>query len=401
MAASSSGKVTVCRGGVIDAGSIPIGRASPRNLVTVSDGGIIRTSSYVGIGRVSGNNGSSSNTLVVTGPGSLVVSAYLYVGGESRTGNKLIVADGGVVSNINTFSVGGLTSRRSMMVITNGGKLFTSGTISFAGGSSLSTTGLITGAGSMWNLGNGVLTLGSGTNNLLQIEDSGLVTNANAIRIGFSATARTNGLIVSRGGRLYSKGASSIGYTSGAADNSALVIGTGSLWDLGGENLTVGAATMPGNSLTIDGTGRVERVGLLTVATDNTLNMWGGTLVAGQATFQDGAQSVFRITEATTPGSGWGCLTVTNGSLTLGGGIHPVLRPGLLPPGSTRFDIMTNQGPGSISGVFSNAAHGSDIEVYAEDKPKSVGLFTVEIGTKNVSLIKFRQPHSGSVFMIH
>jgi hypothetical protein len=385
-ASSMSGLVTVTRGGRLSASGVIIGRSSPFNRLIVSEGGLLDTGA-LDVG--SGSNGDDSNTLYVTDSGTLIRPTVLRIGGR-RKGNKAIIANGAVVTNVATFQLGDTAGLDALLIITNGGKIYTTGVIDFGNNGAVACTGLVTGADSLWNPGAATFQVGEGTNNVIQVESSGLITNAGAVRIGAAATARGNRLVISTGGRVYSKAASAIGYTAGTADNAALATGSGSLWDLGFQNLAIGATNAPGNALTVADAARVENVALLSAASNNTLKLLGGTLVSAQATLQAGSDCVIGVAAATTPGAGWGFLAVTNGALTLGGTLKPTLLDDYVPASSDSFVIMTNEGPGSVAGVFANAGNGQTVAVYDSAGVQEGLSFTVEIGAKGVTLSGFR-----------
>lgn len=392
---SKSNNVTVRRGGrLVISTSAEIGRSSSFQTLTVADGGILEVDSPLYIGN--GNNGRNYNTVRITGPGTFVDRVANITYGSARTGNRFMLDDHAIVTNVTTLRVGDNSSVASLLSITDGGMFHTAGLADFGRGTSRACTGLVSGAGSIWNLGNQTLQVGQGTDNCLLIENGGIVTNAGAVRIGAAATASGNRLRVAVGGRVYSKAASAVGYTAGASNNLAWVGGAQSLWDLGAQSLTIGTATGAGNALTVD-SGIVTNINALTVHPKNSLNLLVGTISSASVALNPGSVTVVGIAGDSGPGAGWGRLA-SSGAHVLGGTLKPVLLSDFKPSGETAFVIMANTG-GSISGTFGNAGDGDTIPAYDEDLVTPVGEFTVAISATAVTL-HFVTPPGGTLLLV-
>ena len=210
---------------------------------------------------------ANNNSVRVTGAGSTWNNNGDLVVGATGAGNKLTVANGGVVNNNNGW-IGGSAVQQSQTVLQllNGddanslssGSRINSGSDDAAGLSINSTANnnaaLVTGAGSVWN-NNGNLTVGTdGSGNTLTIADGGAVYNvaqssnlnllqsANQLSSGLQVNATADGMI---------------GLNAGASNNAVTVTGAGSVWSTHG--LSVGYAGT-GNSLTITNSGAVNSV---------------------------------------------------------------------------------------------------------------------------------------------
>jgi T5SS/PEP-CTERM-associated repeat protein len=383
-------------GGQLMAGSstMTLGAGSPFNELVVSGGGVFVVGSmYVGNGA-----GGLSNTVLITGSNTVVDRTVTLI--PDSVGNRVVVANGATLSNVTAnLQIRGMGC---MLAATNGGRVFSSVTTAYVGygAESLACSGVVSGAGSVWSLGNKALLIGEGTGSVVLVDDAAVITNVSALRIGGTAAARGNGLVIASGGRVYSGGASAVGYAAGATGNVAVVTGSGSVWSLGGQSLSVGATNTPGNKLTIDNGGSVENVGSLSVGTCNTLEMLNGVLACRQAALQPGAESVVGVAAATEPGAGWGILRVTSGDLVLGGTLRVALRSGFVPSSSDRFTIMTRAGTGSVTGVFSNVGVGGYVKAYDNGGSREKGRFALEIGTGSVTLTGFRPVWPATVMLI-
>jgi hypothetical protein len=173
--------VIVRRGGHFQTATLSVGRANIWNSLLIQDGGFFQ-GSPVNIGI---NSGGDYNTLEIAGPDSRARIATLVIGsGGNRTGNKVIVANGGVLTNVTALSFGS-PAFQSGISVTNGGKVFSSGAVTVGPGASIACTGLVSGAQSRWTLGNGNLTIGSATavSNVFLVVDAATVTNVNALTV--------------------------------------------------------------------------------------------------------------------------------------------------------------------------------------------------------------------------
>ncbi|MDP6634317.1 MAG: PEP-CTERM sorting domain-containing protein [Phycisphaerae bacterium] len=258
------GQLNIMSGSQVDSGDAYIGSYSSSNgLVVVDDGqwdidGLLHVG-FSATGALNISNGghviadagfiSSSNTAVgsmtVSGAGSTWSSSgYLYVG--SFGPGDLIISDGGVVSN-------------------------TTGRIGHFGGSTGSAT---VDAGTWANTSQ--LVVGNSGQAVLDIANGGVVTNTLAVVGG-----RTQG------------------------DGAVTVSGSGSSWTCSGGLYIGGSDTDDGGTgvVTVNGGGLVDVAGVLKIWTDGTLNISGGSVIAGM--LEDGGST----------------LNFTSGSLTVGGDV--------------------------------------------------------------------------------
>jgi fibronectin-binding autotransporter adhesin len=232
-------------------------------------------------GYIGYNFPSSSNTVLVSDPGSVWQSTYVYLGQSGGANNQLIVTNGGrigssfavlgtgfgtgnsaIVTGANSswansygLSVGAYGSN-SLLIVTNGGTVYsgTNSGLGMLGASSVSNLAVVTDAESAWII-NGSLTVGQhgsgneldilnggkvtdtavtiggfpgGSNNLVLVSGAGSVwTNTFTLYVGeFNSSSNT--LIITNGGQVYS--GSSI--VQGPND-SVVISGIGSAWNSG------------------------------------------------------------------------------------------------------------------------------------------------------------------------
>jgi autotransporter-associated beta strand protein/T5SS/PEP-CTERM-associated repeat protein len=247
-----------------------VGRLGGNNSLTVSNGGAALGNPDTGflceliIG--GGNIGTSNNTALITGPGSIWHgNSTLQVGAGPGSGNRLIITNGGQVifgthgfigfdgtgvgisnsvlvtgpgsllqggldSEINYVLSVGYTSRGNTLTISNGGTV--SNTLGYIGQFAAGNSARVTGAGSSWQ-------------NLRDV----------AVGYGATATGGGNSLEISSGGAVTNGAEAFIGFHSGT--NQALVTGAGSIWQ-SYSNLWLGFdPNMGNNGLTISNGGAV------------------------------------------------------------------------------------------------------------------------------------------------
>jgi T5SS/PEP-CTERM-associated repeat protein len=91
-----------------NSGAVMIGNVGSDNSLTISNGGHVMVSGTSGTSNnwlsIGENAGANSNTVTVTGSNSqLTVAGWLEVGWGSNTGNKMLISDGGLVSDSNGY----------------------------------------------------------------------------------------------------------------------------------------------------------------------------------------------------------------------------------------------------------------------------------------------------------
>jgi T5SS/PEP-CTERM-associated repeat protein len=280
-ASSSNNTVTVTGTGsaLTNNSDLYVGYFGKANRMTISAGGAVHDETgYVGDGA-----SSSSNVVIITGPGS--VWSHDYAG---RAGNGLMVF--------------GESSTGNQMTTTNGGAVYSSNIIIGNATASSSNVVTVTGAGSVWNI-----TPGSGSGDL----EVGLGGPGNQLTISDGAAVHaTHGIM---------------GGTS--KNNVVTVTGTGSVWD-SMIDLTVGSDGVT-NTLTIGPGGTVVAtttyVSYLAGA-GNRINIEGGSLVSSNVTIGNlNCSSTGQITVdagnlIVTNATHNAVLEVLSGTLTLNGG---------------------------------------------------------------------------------
>ena len=262
-----------------------VGNTGSFNQLTISSGGtVFDATGYIGIGDYYDSTVGNSNTVLVTGAGSVWSNSSDLIVGSGGSFNQLTIANSGTVFNANGYVSGSGSNNMALvtgagsvwnnsgelsvgagsfnqMIITNGGTVFsTAGWVGSGFGAANSNTVLVTGAGSLWS--NSLrLTVGTyGSFNQLTIANGGTVLsdagwvgyqpgdNGNAVLVTGAGSVWSNSydilvgvyssfnqLTIINGGTVYSVGGGGqVGSQSDANSNSVLVADAGSLWDSGG-----------------------------------------------------------------------------------------------------------------------------------------------------------------------
>jgi fibronectin-binding autotransporter adhesin len=174
-AATNSTVIVTDAGSLIDhlGNDLRIGSSGTSGTMIVSNGAMVRTGGAVMLGN-SGN--ANSNSLIVTGSGTIFTNTGLLSVGGSGLSNYLSVANGGIVYS-GSATIG-------------------------SGNASSNNIAVVAGAGSQWVIG-GTMTVGDG--------------------------GASHQLIISNGGFVQS-GAIIVGHDGQSSNNMATVVGQGSLW---------------------------------------------------------------------------------------------------------------------------------------------------------------------------
>ena len=364
---SSNNSVTVTGSNSLwsNAGSVMVGNAGSGNSVIISNGGRVVVSgasnNWFAIGE---NDGAISNAVTVTGSNSsLDVAGWLEVGWGSNSGNSMVIADGGSVSDSNGYIgyTNGCSNNRVLvtgsnsvwtnadrlyvgydgnsnnLIISNGGKVLTSylrtghdvdssnNSILVTGGNSLLESGLNgstnismrIGANSSYDslvvnnkgkalsldsiaIGNGATVGTDAAYNSVLVYGGGIVQAMTNLYVGNQGSFNT--LTVSNGGSV-SDQTGYIGYDTNASNNSALVTGSNAIWS-NSVSLIIGNSGS-GNSLAITNGG--------TVLASNTIIGVSNTSM-GNSVLVSGSNSTLSNSGTITIGNlGSGTLTVANG----------------------------------------------------------------------------------------
>ena len=231
---------------------------------------------------------TSTNALLLVGPGGIVTNGSIYCYGVNGTG---IVTNGGVMSlstlcwgRTSAGSLGGLGNIFTVVGADSGGNL---STVSASGGLFVGASG--------GNAG------GFSTNNSMWIMQNGVVTNVPYVMVGGGATIDTNDngnyLVITNGGQLFaavSATISCIGYSTNCNNNYIYVGGafgsTNAQWNHAGNQLRIGGngignTIATNNTLIVASQGVVTNISTLTVGWDSTsinngVTVNGGSLYA-------------------------------------------------------------------------------------------------------------------------
>jgi len=260
-------------------GALIVGTNGAANRLVVSNGATVLAGSSSTLGHGGGFGGNAnSNSATVSGPGSLWSSRLDLIVGELGSANRLDVNSSGWVVNSNAFvgrsifspsntvlvtGSGSLWSNRAdlslggsgsgnLLVVSNGGWVVNSN--ASVGASSLGNLALVTGTNSTWSnradlyVGNGArenqLVVSDGalvvdnngvlgktvtsSNNFALVTGGGSIWN-NRLDLDIGRSGRDNQLIVSNGGWVANR-YGYLGRQPGSSNNFTLVTGSGSVW---------------------------------------------------------------------------------------------------------------------------------------------------------------------------
>ena len=187
--------MTVSSGGVVtNAGGITIGWWGAKGSgMVITNGGQFFSRNRIFFGGPDGS-GASSNTVTVTGVGSLwnLGGGEMDVGYATSSNHTVTVSSGGVVTNVGFIFIGyGAGDTGNSLVITNGGQVFSTGNNAAIGrvagvnSNSVSIGGALNGTNALWNLVGHTLTIGGtgATGNWMTVSSGGVLTNVSTLTI--------------------------------------------------------------------------------------------------------------------------------------------------------------------------------------------------------------------------
>jgi len=303
---SSSGNQALVTGSnslLQNSGNLTIGTASAGNVLVVSNGGHVASSgTTLFLGSQATANG---NRIIITGKGSVLDHASSMRVGTSGSDNQIIVTNGGALSiAIATyFGFGGGAGNNNLIWVTGSDSTWTNlGDVIFNGsgtgnvvrvenGASMLADNLnlntssnkvvVSGSGSAISV-NSTITLGfPGTDNLLVVTNGGSMVGS-SMRVGRSAATSNNSVVVTGGGSILQLGSMQVG------SNSATTFGLGSKvtvsdgGTLQADTITLGFL----NSASVSNNAGIYQFSTATpTITDNSTNSM--VLVNGTISFRD------------------------------------------------------------------------------------------------------------------
>ena len=290
---SSNNSVTVTgtNSAWTNTGSLSVGESGSGNRLVISNGGRVANLGQGTIGDLGTN--SSNNSVLVTGDGSTWTnSGDLYVGYQG-SGNSLVISNGGRVANFGEGTIGDRsTSSHNSVLVTGAGSTWASSNNLFVGSRGSSTSLVISNGGRVTNSGS----YGSIGDRSTSDNNSVLVTGSGSrwtmdVEFYLGDDGSSNSIVISDGGALENT-VGYIGYDQGS-NNSVLVTGASSTW-ANSATLSIGIGSSS-NSLVISDGGKVANtdgyIGDLSTSSNNSVLVTGtnsawtnsGNLVVGNA----------------------------------------------------------------------------------------------------------------------
>jgi T5SS/PEP-CTERM-associated repeat protein/autotransporter-associated beta strand protein len=293
---SSNNSVLVTGAGSLwtNSGDLFIGDAGSGNSLVISNGGKV----FNAMGYIGHESSAVGNLVTVTGSNSSWInSGDLYVGYAGQS-NRLVISDGGFVSNVNGYDDGvdPTDAYNSVLVTGSGSRWVNSGNLTF--GLAGHDNSLVISNGGIVSVGlNSIIgDLATASNNSVLVTGVGsLLTNSADLYVGNAGSG--NSLVISNGGRVAS-GDGIIGNFADSSNNSVLVTGSGSTWS-NSESLTVGVSGS--GTLTVANGASVVAATGITIASQSGSS---GTLNIGRFGTNDTAGTITAPTIAFGSGTG-------------------------------------------------------------------------------------------------
>ncbi len=197
------------------ANSLFVGAGSARNSLVIRNGGAVFSNG----GTVGSGSSSSNNNVVITGLGSVWSNGADLLVGNSSGGNSLVISNGGQVIDGYGYA-GGYFGGSNSVVVTGSGSVWSNRNDLYVGNFGSSNSLIISDSGRVFNK-NTYVGYNSPSNNSVLVTGTGSVWSMNTLDVEFSAGP--NSLVVSNGGQMTSTGGL---FTK----SSILVTGSGSVW---------------------------------------------------------------------------------------------------------------------------------------------------------------------------
>lgn len=258
--------------------TVNIGDNGDNNQLVIRDGAVASIGGNILVGRV---NTASSNSMLVTGAGTILTNRSILLGGGDA--QSLVISDGAQVVS---------TATGSSAINPSFSLAATFGALS----PGQQHTALITDPGTVYTMRGGAnIGLNGAASMVVSNGASVLLTGSGApVIVGSGATANGSSLLVTGAGTTWTNNANQWGIGSGANTNSSMVVNAGAVVS-GGNGAEIGVSSnSTAASLTIDGatfnlTNQVMRAGylgsqnLLVVTNGGVLNL-SNLLYVGQGT---------------------------------------------------------------------------------------------------------------------
>ncbi|MBI3879525.1 MAG: hypothetical protein HY301_05615 [Verrucomicrobia bacterium] len=264
-------------GGVTNQGNVVVGAGSTssNNLVQLTGAAsVFRNLGFLTIGATGAFN------TVSAGAGWLTAS-NVFVGSNS-SGSRLVLSNGAGFINAGTATVGdSFAATSNSVLVTGAGSVWTNGGALIIGNSGAFNQFVVSSGGVVRDASGAIGNAATGDTNLVLVTGSGSVwSNSAALAIGGVDGSSANQMVVSNGGAVFNT-TGTIGTGANSSNNLALVTGLGSLWSNTG-TLTIGNSG-PRTLLTVNNGGTVIAtaltMGALSGTGSNRITIAGGKLI--------------------------------------------------------------------------------------------------------------------------
>ena len=276
-------------------GTLNIANGGDYNTFVITNGGLVSDSNAY----IAGAIHDSNNVVTVTGGGSLWTNSGNITVGQFGSYNTLIISNGGHVVDINGFidSAAPIGSSNNTVIVTGAGSLWSNSASTYVGFNGSSNRLTISAGGHVVDSNGFVDLIIASSNNSVLVTDSGsLWSNSATLTVGNNGSGNT--LTISNAGQVIDSNAI-IGNSNTALNNTVTVTGTGSLWSNSGI-LTVGSSGS--GTLTVANGGSVAANAIMLASNSGSI----GTLNIGTLGGRDTAVSL--VTPSLAFGAGIGTL---------------------------------------------------------------------------------------------
>jgi fibronectin-binding autotransporter adhesin len=206
-----------------------VGGSGGGNRLVIGDGGQVGD----GEAHIGALAGSANNEALVTGSNSFWNHAFMMYVGVQGANNRLVISNGGLVGDI-TGSIGqGALGSNNIAVVTGAGSFWSNRGPLFVGRNAGGNRLVVENGGRVDNTFGSIGDMGSGNNEALVTGSGSLWSNRTDLMVGLNTSG--NRLVVSNGGTVFTASNAVVGLNSGANSNTAIVTGTGARWLVAGD----------------------------------------------------------------------------------------------------------------------------------------------------------------------
>ena len=200
--------------------ALVVGRSAHANSLVISNGG--KVAGFTGV--IGYNADASNNSMLVSGADSLWTNSGSVAVGFAGSSNSLVVSNGGKVANTTAWIGSASEAFGNSALVTGTGSLWTNSDVLYVGDSGNGSRLVVSNGGKVANTQGYIGRLSDASNNSVLVTGAGSVwTNSANLYVGESG--RSNSLVVANGGEVFVATNLFISAQAGASNNSVTVEG--------------------------------------------------------------------------------------------------------------------------------------------------------------------------------